>query len=157
LRNCDVSVAGPAAELGRSATEATPRRLRLATETDLLTVSLLVEQDPAVAGRVPFPLRADEEIRKAVLAAVAALLSDRADVRVEWVSSSLTPLDGKPGVGRCAVCNCWVYDAENVTEATPTRISRGAVVAGRYRCDEHLPPGHPLCFAGRGYDGPVPE
>jgi hypothetical protein len=23
--------------------------------------------------------------------------------------------------------------------------------------DEHLPPGHPLCFAGRGYGGPIPE
>ncbi len=129
----------------------------MATTTDLLTVSLLVEQNPAEVTGVPFFLRADEQIRKAVLAAVAAILSERPDVRVEWVSSSIVPLDGKPAVGRCAVCNCWVYDAENVTDQTPTRISCGAVVDGRYRCDEHLPHGHPLCFAGRGYDGPVPD
>jgi hypothetical protein len=141
----------------RSAREATPRRPRFVTATNLLTISLLVEQDPAKADRVPLPLQAEEEIRKAVLAAVAALLSDRPDVRVEWVSSGIIPLDGKPGVGRCVVCNGWVYDAENVTDLTPTRISPGAMVGGRYRCDEHLPPGHPLCFADRGYDGPVPE
>jgi hypothetical protein len=129
----------------------------LATETELLTISLLVEQDPAEAARLPFPLRADEEIRKAVLAAVAAVLSYRLDVRVEWSSSTLVPLDDKPAVGRCAVCNRWVYDAENATDLAPTGISRGAMVDGRYRCDEHLPSGHPLCFAGRGYDGPVPD
>src|SRR5436309_1343252 len=114
---------------------------RTATVTDLLTVSLLVEQALAEVARVPFPLQADEQIRKAILAAVAAVLSDRPDVRVEWVSSSIVPLDGKPAVGRCAVCNGWVYDVANATDLTPTRISRGAVVAGRYRCDEHLPPG----------------
>jgi hypothetical protein len=129
----------------------------LATETDLLTISFLVEQDPTEAARLPFPLRADEEIRKAVLAAVAAVLSYRPDVRVEWSSSTLVPLDGKPAVGRCAVCNRWVYDVENATDLTPTGISRGAMVDGRYRCDEHLPPGHQLCFVGRGYDGPVPD
>jgi hypothetical protein len=133
------------------------RRLRLATETDLLTISLLVEQDAAEAAGMPSALRPDEEIRKAVLAAVAAVLSYRPDVRVAWSSSTIVPLDGKPAVGRCAVCNRWVYDAENATDLTPTGISRGAVVDGRYRCDEHLPPGHPLCFAGRGYDGPVPQ
>jgi hypothetical protein len=121
-----------------------------------MTISLLVEQNPAVASQVPFPLRTDEEIRKAVLAAVAAILSERPDVRVEWVSYTQTPLDGKPAVGRCAVCNRWVYDEENRTKLTPTGISRGAVVDGRYRCDHHLPHGHPLCFAGRGYDGPIP-
>jgi hypothetical protein len=127
----------------------------LATATDLLTISLLVEQDPAEAARVPFPLDADEQIRKAILAAVAAVMSDRPDVRVKWVSSYIMPLDGKPAVGRCAVCNCWVYDVENATDLTPTAISRGAIVEGRYRCDEHLPHGHPLCFAGRGYDEPI--
>jgi hypothetical protein len=118
----------------------------LATATDLLTVSLLVEQNPAEAARLPFPLRADEQIRKAVLAAVAAVLSERPDVRVEWVSSSIVPLDGKPAVGRCAVCNCWVYDVEHATDATPTRISAGAVVGGQYLCDEHLPEDHPAAF-----------
>lgn len=128
----------------------------MATATDLLTISLLVEEDPAKAGPLPFPLRVNEEIRKAVLAAVAAVLSNRSDVRVEWSSSSIVPLDGKPAVGRCAVCNRWAYDEENATDLTPTGISRGAVIDGRYRCDEHLPSGHPLCFADRGYDGPVP-
>lgn len=123
----------------------------------LHTISLLVEEDPAVARQIPFPMRAEEEIRKAVLAAVAAVLSYRQDVRVEWASSLIVPLEGKPAVGRCAVCNCWVYDVENATAKTPRGISRGAVVDGRYRCDEHLPHGHPLCFAGRGYDGPVPD
>lgn len=133
------------------------KRLGLATETDLLTVSLIVERDPAENARLSFALGSDEEIRKAVLAAVAAVLSDRPNVRVEWASSSIVPLDGKPAVGRCAVCNRWVYDAELATDVTPRGITRGAVVEGRYRCDEHLPPRHPLCFADRGYDGPVPD
>jgi hypothetical protein len=118
----------------------------LATETDLLTISLLVEQDPVEAGRAPFPLRADEEIRKAVLAAVAVLLRDRPDTRVEWSSSFIVPLDGKPAVGRCAVCNCWMYDVENRTPATPTGISSGAMVEGQYLCDVHLPKDHPAAF-----------
>ncbi len=50
-----------------------------------------------------------------------------------------------------------MYDVENATDLTPTKINRGAVVNGQYRCDEHLPHGHPLCFAGRGYDEPVAE
>src|SRR5262249_24296121 len=111
-----------------------------------LTVSILVEQDPAEAARVPIPLRADEEIRKAVLAAVAVLLRDRPDVRVAWSSSSIVPLDGKPAVGQCAVCHRWVYDVENRTPATPTGISPGAVVGGQSRCDEHLPADHPAAF-----------
>lgn len=118
----------------------------MATSTNLLTVSLLVEEDSDAASSVPFPLRAEEEIRKAVLAAVAALLSSRPDVSVEWESLTIVPLDGKPSVGRCAVCNCWVYDVENVTNMTPTRINRGAVVKGQYLCDEHLPKDHPAAF-----------
>jgi hypothetical protein len=129
----------------------------LATTSTLLTVSLLIEEDPAVARQVlPFT-GTEEEVRKAILAAVAALLSCHSDVRVEWSSMTSVPLDGKPAVGRCAVCNRWVYDEENCTECTPTGIMRGAVVEGRYRCAEHLPHGHPACFGGRGYDGPVPD
>jgi hypothetical protein len=120
--------------------------MRLATATDVLTVSLLIEQDPAEAAQMPFPLRADEEIRKAVLAAVAALLGYRPDVRVTWSSLTIVPLDGKPAVGRCAVCNRWVYDVENRTPLTPTGISAGAVVDGQYLCDEHLPKDHPVAF-----------
>jgi hypothetical protein len=118
----------------------------LATQTDLLTVSLLVEQDPTEAAGMPFPLRADEEIRKAVLAAVAAVLSYRPDVRVAWSSSSIAPLDSQPAVGRCAVCNRWVYDVEARTPHTPTGISPGAVLHGQYLCDEHLPRDHPAAF-----------
>lgn len=128
------------------------------TVTDLLSVSLLVEQDPSIAAQVPlFVLQTDERIRRVVLEAITSALSDRLDVRVEWVSSECTPLDNKQAVGRCAVCNCWVYDFYNADDWTPTRISRGAVIEGRYRCDEHLPTGHPLCFAGVGYDDPIPE
>ena len=127
----------------------------MANESTLLTVSLVVEEDVNVAGRVPFPLRTEEEMRKAILAAVAAILSDRPDVRVEWSSLSTRPLDGEEGYGRCAVCNRWVYDAELDDGDWRGGVSRGALVGGRLRCDEHLPPGHSLCFAGRGYEGPV--
>jgi hypothetical protein len=111
-----------------------------------LTVSFQIEEDAETASRVPFPLRSDEEIRKAVLAAVAAIMSSRPDVRVEWESMTIVPLDGKPAIGRCAVCNRWVYDVENATDDTPTRICRGAVVDGQYLCDEHLPKDHPVAF-----------
>lgn len=73
-------------------------------------------------------------------------MSYRPDVRVTWSSSTIVPLDGKPAVGRCAVCNRWVYDVENRTEHTPTEISAGAVVDGQYLCDEHLPKEHPAAF-----------
>jgi len=62
-----------------------------------------------------------------------------------------------PWFGRCAVCNRWVYDCESRSELGADGVSRGAKVDGRFLCDEHLPHGHPLCFAGRGYDGPVPD
>ena len=118
----------------------------MATASSVLTVSLLIEEDVDTARRVPFPLRTDEEIRKAVLAAIAAILGDRPDVRVEWESLSIVPLNGKPSVGRCVVCNRWVYDVENITDMTPTSISRGAVVDAQYLCDEHLPKDHPVAF-----------
>ena len=118
----------------------------MATVTDLLTISLLVEQDPAEAAQMPYPLRAEDEIRNAVLAAVAAILSYRSDVRVAWSSSTIMPLDGTPAVGRCAVCNRWMYDVENRTPLTPTGISKGAVVDDQYLCDEHLPKDHSVAF-----------
>jgi hypothetical protein len=94
-----------------------------------------------------------------VLLAVGLLMRDggRDDVRVEWSSLTSMPLDGVEGYGRCAVCHRWVYDAERDDGERRGGVSRGAVVGGRLRCDEHLPSGHPLCFAGRGYDGPVPD
>ena len=118
----------------------------MATSSSVLTVSLLIEEDIDTASRVSFPLRTDEEIRKAVLAAVAAILSGRPDVRVQWESLSIVPLEGKPSVGRCAVCNRWVYDVENVIDLTPTQICRGAILDGQYLCDEHLPKDHPAAF-----------
>jgi hypothetical protein len=126
----------------------------MATRSWLLTVSVLIEQEEDTLRRNGW--RTDDEFQQAVTAAIAALYAGRSDTTVEWQSLSSTPLDGKPAVGRCAVCNRWVYDVENLTPLTPTGISGGAVVDGRYRCDEHLPHGHPVCFAGRGYDGPVP-
>lgn len=124
----------------------------MATESTLLSIALLIEEDSAVAGQVPFPLRTEEEVRKAVLAAVAAILSDRPDVRVEWSSLFSMPLDGTTGYGKCIVCNRWVYDAELADGEQRGGVSKGAVVQGRFRCDEHLPTGHPLCFAGQGYE-----
>lgn len=129
----------------------------MARESTLLTVSLIVEEDATIAERVPFPLRTEEEVRKAILAAVAAILSDRPDVRVEWSSLTTMPLDGSQGYGRCMVCDRWVYDAESADGEGRGGVSRGAVINGRFRCDEHLPSGHPLCFAGRGYEGPAPS
>jgi hypothetical protein len=122
----------------------------------MLQVSLLVEENAGAAQRVGWPISTDEEIRKAVLAAIAVLLRDRPYARVEWASCRSVPLNGKPWFGRCAVCNRWVYDHEAPSEWGADGVSRGAKVDGRFRCDEHLPHGHPLCFAGRGYDGPVP-
>lgn len=87
--------------------------------------------------------------------AIAALYAGRSDTMAEWESMPVTPLDGKPAVGRCAVCNRWVYDFENVSERPPTRVGREAVIDGHYLCDEHLLPEHLHCF-GRGYDGPIP-
>ena len=125
----------------------------MATQSWLLTVSVLIEQDTEVLdGR-----RTDDEFQEAVTAAIAALSAGRTDTVVEWQSSSSTPLDGVPAVGRCAVCQQWVFDLDNFTRDTPTGISRGAVLDGRYRCDVHLPTGHPHCFCDRGYDGPVPD
>jgi hypothetical protein len=134
------------------------RRCELATESTLLQVSILVEEDIEVGQRVGWPMSTEEEIRKAVLAAIAVLLRHRPHVQVEWSSCTSVPLDGKPWFGRCVVCNRWVYDCEYPSKVLGADgVSRGAKVNGRFRCDEHLPHGHPLCFAGRGYDGPVPE
>jgi hypothetical protein len=126
----------------------------MAKKSYLLTVSVLVEQDEEATRQDG--LRTQDAIRHAVTAAVAALYAGRSDTTVEYQSLSSTPLDGKPAVGRCAVCDRWMYDEQNATERTPTGVLRGAVVDGRYRCGFHLPHGHPLCFGGHGYDGPVP-
>jgi hypothetical protein len=128
----------------------------LGTESTLLQIAVVVEEDTEKAGRIGWPTTTEEEVRKAVLAAVAVLLRDRPHARVEWASLKSVKLDGKPWFGRCAVCNRWVFDGESSPELGAGGVSRGAQVEGLFRCDEHLPPGHPLCFAGRGYDGPIP-
>jgi hypothetical protein len=129
----------------------------LATKTTLMSVSVLIEEGTDEAARAGWRATAEDEVKKAVLAAVAVLLRHRPDARVEWASSMSMPLDGKSWFGRCAVCNRWVWDCEARAEVGADGVSRGAKVDGRFRCDEHLPHGHPLCFAGCGYDGPVPD
>ncbi len=129
----------------------------MAIESELLQVNLVIEEDIGATEHMGWPVKAEDEIRRAVLAAVAVLMRDRPNVRVEWSGCMLVPLDGKPWFGRCAVCKRWVYDFESAPDGGAHGVSRGAKVDGQFRCDEHLPPGHPLCFAGRGYDGPVPN
>src|SRR5688572_10229083 len=68
----------------------------LATRTTLLSVSVLIEEDANEAARAGWRWSAEGEVQKAVLAAVAVLLRNRPDVRVEWASSMSMPLDGKP-------------------------------------------------------------
>ena len=79
------------------------RRTRLAKTTTLLSVSVLIEEDADEARRVGWQTSAEDEVQKAVLAAIAVLLRDRPHVRVEWASSQSTPLDGKPWFGRRTV------------------------------------------------------
>jgi hypothetical protein len=120
----------------------------MAVRSWVLTVTVLVEEDSEKAlPPAPNGWRStDDDIQKAVTAAIADLLTTRPGVTVDWESLTSTPLDGKPGVGRCAVCNRWAYEVENRTSWTPTCISPGAVVDGQLLCDEHLPPDHPHAF-----------
>jgi hypothetical protein len=118
----------------------------MATRSWLLTVSVLVEQDQELSEKPGPGWRTDDELQEVVTAALSRLLDRRPGIVVEWESMTSIPLDGKPAVGRCAVCNRWVYDVESCTEHTPTRICRGAVVDGRLLCDEHLPKDHPVAF-----------
>jgi hypothetical protein len=113
---------------------------QLVMESTMLQLTLLVEEEATTAKRPGWPLSTDAEIRKAVLVAVAVLLRDRPSARVEWTSSRSIPLDGKPWFGRCAVCQCWVFDCEAPSEMHADGVSRGAKIDGRFRCDEHLPP-----------------
>jgi len=123
------------------------------TKSWLVTVSVLVEQDEAVSD--PECFGEDYVIWQAVTAAIADRYADQEGTVVEGQAMATQLLDSQPAVGRCAVCDRWVYDIENATKLTPRGVSRGAVVGGYYLCDEHLPPEHPHCF-GQGYDGPVP-
>jgi hypothetical protein len=118
----------------------------MATQSWLLRVSVIVEQDEELAARVGPGWRTDDELQEVVTTALARFLARRPDIRVEWESMTSTPLDDKPGVGRCAVCNRWVVDVENCNEFSPSLLYRGAVVDGRLLCDEHLPEDHPIAF-----------
>lgn len=123
----------------------------------LLSVHLLIEEDEDEAERIGWPTESLEEVEKAVLAAVAVLLRHRPHVKVEYASGGYLPLDDKPEFGRCVVCDRWVIDMESPIKQTEIGLCYGAKTDGQFRCDEHLPHGHPLCFAGQGYDGPVPD
>lgn len=129
----------------------------MAIRSWLVTVSVLVEEDTKDQFNGPQSCPREQEIEDAILAAVASVgdPATSGDAVVSWQSTWMVLLDHMPHCGRCAVCSRWVYDGESQDSYTPTGISRGAVVAGDYRCDEHLPTGHPLCFAGKGYDGPL--
>jgi hypothetical protein len=118
----------------------------MATQSWLLTVSVLVEQDEELAAKFGTGWRTNDELQEVVTAALAQFLAKRPDIAVEWESMTSTSLDGMPAVGRCAVCNRWVFDVENHTKDTPTRICRGAVVDGQLLCDDHLPEDHPVAF-----------
>lgn len=119
------------------------------TKSRLLTISILIEQDDTVDELVN--LRTDYQIQQEIMATIEDLYADQDNIRITWQSTYTASLDSQPAVGRCIVCDRWVYDIENATSITPRGISRGAVVDGQYLCDEHLPPGHPHCF-GNGYE-----
>jgi hypothetical protein len=118
----------------------------MGTESTLISVAVILEEDADEARRIGYAWSTEEEIRKAVLAAIAVLVRNRPHARVEWSSLSSIPLDGRPHCGRCAVCNRWVYDAESRSDDTPTGICQGAIVEDRLLCDDHLPKDHPLAF-----------
>jgi hypothetical protein len=139
---------GPAPRAAGPSNPAAQGRLEgMAKRSCLLTISVSVEQDEELAAAVgPLLWRTNDDIREVVTAALARFLVQRPDIAVEWESASYVPLDDRPAVGRCAVCNRWVYDVENATVLTPTRICPGSVVDGRLLCDDHLPKDHPIAF-----------
>jgi hypothetical protein len=117
----------------------------MATRTWLISVSVSIEQPEELAdGDMP-QHRMLGNVQETVTAALAKLFAGEPETKVQWESMHAGPLDDLPGVGRCAVCNCWVFDAENCTEHVPP-VNPGAVVDGRLLCDEHLPEDHPVAF-----------
>jgi hypothetical protein len=118
----------------------------MGTRTWLIHVHVAVEQPEELTQNFGPDLQTQNSIEEVVTAALARHFSGSLETRVWWESMGMTQLDGKPGVGKCAICDCWVYDVENRTEHTPTEINRGAVVDGRLLCDEHLPEDHPIAF-----------
>ncbi len=116
------------------------------TESTLISVAVILEEEADNACRIEYASSTEEEIRKAVLCAIAVLVGDRPQAKVKWESLTSTPLDTRSDCGRCAVCNRWVYDEDSQSHDTPRGICRGAIVGGRLLCDEHLPKDHPLAF-----------
>lgn len=115
------------------------------TKSWLVSVSVLVEQTDPPEDKVDLDAQTAYDLREAVTAAIAQRFAGAPDVSVEWESMGTLPLDDLPGVGRCAVCNCWVFDVESSAEYRPP-INPGAVFEGRLLCDEHLPEDHPVAF-----------
>ena len=119
------------------------------TYSRLLTVSLVVEQDAASASDYREEFRSDDEIISALLTAITDLHDQQEKVSVSWQSTGIQSLDDCQAqglCGRCSQCNRWVYDAENVTDLTPTGLGKAAFVNGDLRCDDCLPADHPIAF-----------
>ncbi len=78
----------------------------------LITVSAIVEMDEEDVRRFGAVWAAEEQLKQSVLAVLRERTREQPHTSVEWESLESTPLDGKPACGRCANCNCWVYDVE---------------------------------------------
>ncbi len=116
------------------------------TQSRLLRISVLVEQDRQSVSENPDYNPTDDEIETRIVDAIAAAFGTQSEMQVEWLSTSSMSLDGAPGCGRCTSCNQWVYDVEIASEDTPTGLCRGATVNGLLLCDECLPKDHPVAF-----------
>lgn len=115
------------------------------TRSWLINVCVVVEQTDPPEDTDDLDPRMAYDLQEAVTAAIAQRFADAPDISVEWESMQTLPLDGLPGVGRCAECNCWVFDVENCTEYKPP-LNPGAIFDGRLLCDDHLPEDHPVAF-----------
>ena len=125
----------------------------MAIRSWLLTVSVIVEQHEQLAAKVGPGWRTDDELQEVVTAALAQYLAKRPEIEVEWVSMSSAPLDDKPAVGQCTVCDRWVFDVEKPygVHADPDlpRGDRGRETPLRQRtypritlCHSEWPAGH---------------
>jgi hypothetical protein len=69
------------------------------TESTLLCVNVVLEEDMDETRRIGYVWSTENEIRKAVLAAIAVLIRDRPQASVEWASLSFARLDGRGDCG----------------------------------------------------------
>jgi hypothetical protein len=119
----------------------------MARQAWLISVSAIIEMDEEDARRFGALWQAEDALKQSLLTALSDRVPNQPLTTVEWESLSSTPLDGKPHFERCAVCNRWVFDVEAPSPAyIPWGLCRGAVVEGRFLCDEHLPKDHPAAF-----------